>query len=81
VLKGAPNFLKHAQAILLEVSLMDMYQKNPLLHEVVAFLLANNFVAYDICALMRRPLDLALIQADMIFVPRNSPLLKSKLYE
>ena len=81
VLKGASSFLKHAQAILLEVSLMAMYQNNPLLHEVVAFLLENNFVAYDICTFMRRPLDLALIQADMIFVPQNSPLLKSKLYE
>lgn len=80
VLKGAPNFLKHAQAILLEVSLIDLYQKNPLLHDVVAFMLANNFVAYDICTIMRRPLDLALIQADMIFVPKNSPYLKNKLY-
>jgi len=81
VLKGAPKCLKHAQAILMEVSLMDMYQKNPILHEVTAFMLENNFIAYDICATMRRPLDLALIQTDMIFVPRSSPFLKSKLYE
>lgn len=81
VLKGASKCLQHAQAILMEVSLMEMYQKNPILHEVIAFMFENNFVAYDICTLMRRPLDLALIQTDIIFVPRDSPLLKSKSYE
>ena len=79
VLKGAPNFLKHAEAILMEVSLIDLYQNNPLLPDVLAFMHENNFVAYDVCGLMRRPLDQALAQLDMIFVPRNSPFLKSKL--
>ena len=79
VLKGAPNVLQQAQAFLMEVSLIDLYQKNPLLLDVVTFMHQNNFVAYDICTLMRRPLDQALAQVDMIFVPQNSPLLKSKL--
>ncbi|MEH1792137.1 hypothetical protein [Nostoc sp.] len=35
-------------------------------------------LAYDICGLTRRPLDQALWQADLIFVPRNSPLISDK---
>jgi FkbM family methyltransferase len=80
VLKGAPQALAHAQAVLLEVSLIDLYKGNPLLHDVVPFMHQRNFQAYDICTLMRRPLDQALIQIDMIFIKRDSPLLSQKIY-
>ena len=46
----------------------------PLFAEIVAWLNDRDWVAYDICGLTRRPLDKALWQADLIFVPRNSPL-------
>jgi hypothetical protein len=80
VLKGAAKSLKTMQAVLMEVSLIEMYQGNPLLHDVVAFMQQQDFVTYDICSLMRRPLDSALAQVDMIFVPRSSPLVRSKEY-
>jgi len=57
-----------------------MYHNNPLLHEVTAFLHQHGFVAYDICGLMRRPLDMALAQVDMLFVPEQSPLRACKHY-
>jgi len=78
VLKGAAKALEKAQAVLLEVSFIDMYQDNPLLHDVTAFMHERGFVAYDIGALMRRPLDQALAQVDIIFVPKSSPLIKIK---
>jgi len=80
VLKGAANSLQKTQAVLLEVSLIDTYQENPLLHDVTRFMHERGFVAYDICALMRRPLDQALTQLDMIFLPRQSALIQSKEY-
>jgi FkbM family methyltransferase len=79
-LKGASLAIEKAQAILMEVSLIDMYHNNPLLHAVTEFMNDRDFVAYDISALMRRPLDMALAQVDIIFVPRNSPLIKHKEY-
>jgi hypothetical protein len=79
-LKGATNCLKTAQAVLMEVSLIDMYQNNPILHDVTAFMHERGFIAYDFCALMRRPLDLALAQVDIIFVPKSSALIQNKEY-
>lgn len=79
-LKGAAMSIEKSQAILMEVSIIDMYHNNPLLHDVTVFMNDRDFVAYDICALMRRPLDMALAQVDIIFVPRNSPLIKHKEY-
>lgn len=78
VLKGAKKCLGKTQAVLMEVSLIDMYQNNPLLHDVTAFMHERGFIAYDFCALMRRPLDMALAQVDMIFVPKSSALVKNK---
>ena len=79
-LKGASLAMEKARAILMEVSIIDMYHNNPLLHDVTVFMNDRDFVAYDICALMRRPLDMALAQVDIIFVPRNSLLIKCKEY-
>ena len=79
-LKGASLAMEKTQAVLIEVSTIDMYHNNPLLHDVTLFMNDRDFVAYDICALMRRPLDMALAQVDIIFVPRNSPLIKRKEY-
>jgi FkbM family methyltransferase len=80
VLKGAAKSLAHAQAVLLEVSFIDMYQNNPLLHDVTAFMHERGFLAYDVCSVMRRPLDLAVAQVDFIFVPKGSPLINNKEY-
>ena len=78
VLKGARNSMKTAGAILMEVSLIDMYESNPLLHDVTEFMNQAGFIAYDFCSLMRRPLDKALAQVDIIFVPKESALIKNK---
>ena len=80
VLKGASKAMKTAQAVLMEVSLIDMYENNPLLHDVTAFMHERGFIAYDICAIMRRPLDMALAQVDIIFVSKSSALIKNKEY-
>jgi hypothetical protein len=48
---------------------------------LIAWLNERDWVAYDICGLTRRPLDQALWQADLIFVPRNSPLRADKRWK
>jgi FkbM family methyltransferase len=78
VLKGASDCLKSVQAILLEVSLVTLYQQNPLLYDVVNFMEGKDFVAYDVCGLMRRAGDAQLDQLDMIFIPKKSSLLQNK---
>jgi FkbM family methyltransferase len=78
VLNGAKKTLRHVEAILAEVNLLDIYKGAHLLDDLVGFLREHGFVAYDICGFWRRPLDAALFQADFIFVPIDSPLRADK---
>ena len=78
VLKGAEGSLKGMRVILLETNFLDIYRNVPLVGEVMHWLRERGWVAYDICGLTRRPLDRALWQADMIFVPEGSPLRRDK---
>jgi FkbM family methyltransferase len=78
VLKGAEKSLPGMQAILAELSLLDIHQNVPLLADVITWLNDRDWVAYDICGLIHRPLDRALWQADFMFVPRHSTLRSDK---
>ncbi len=78
ILKGATEALKNTDVVLLEVSLLDIHQNVPLLHEVCNFMYQYGFVTYDICSFTRRPLDKALWQSDFIFVKENSPFRANK---
>lgn len=80
VLKGAESALTHTEAVLMEVSIIELYQGNPILSDVIAFMAARGFRAYDICSLLRRPLDGALCQMDMIFIKESSRFLKYKVW-
>ena len=78
VLKGAETCLGAVQAILAEVNLLDIHKDVPLLPEFVQWLSFRGFVPYDICGMTRRPLDNALWQIDMLFVPMESRLRQDK---
>jgi FkbM family methyltransferase len=78
VLKGAEEVLPKIQVILAEVNLLDLHIGVPLMADFMNWLLARNFVAFDICGLGRRPLDGLLWQADLIFVRPDSPLRRDK---
>jgi FkbM family methyltransferase len=78
ILKGAEASLPQMQVILAEVNLLDIHQNVPLLADIIAWLNERHWVAYDICGLTRRPLDKALWQADLIFVPESSCLRADK---
>ncbi len=78
VLKGSSRSLPQIQVLLAEVNFLDIHAEVPLLADIVAWLKERAWVAYDICSLIRRPLDQTLWQADMIFVPENSPLRSDK---
>jgi FkbM family methyltransferase len=78
VLKGAQATLTRAAAILVEINFLDIHQGVPLADEILHWLSTKGWVAYDICSLTRRPLDQALWQADLIFVPIDSELRRNK---
>jgi FkbM family methyltransferase len=81
VLKGGTVTLNNSKAVLLEVSLLDIYVDTPLVKDVIDFMYDFNFVLYDICSTdIRRPLDNALWQSDFLFVKSDSILRSKKSY-
>lgn len=81
VLKGATDALSLAEVVLMEVSLIEINKGAPLINDVMNFMNEKEFICYDICSIVRRPLDQALWQTDLIFVKSNSPLVSSKRYQ
>jgi FkbM family methyltransferase len=78
ILKGATELLSAIDAILLEISIIEINEGAPLLHDVLSFMKALGFVAYDIFEIHRRPLDRALNQVDIIFIREHSALIADK---
>ncbi len=78
ILKGSSRLLPGVEAVLLEISVLEINQGAPLLHEVVAFMAQDGFVICEILEIHRRLVDMALIQLDFLFVRHNSPLLADK---
>jgi len=78
ILEGASGLLPKFEAVLMEVAVIEINEGAPLLHEVVAFMKARGFVAYDILEIHRRPLDRALNQVDILFLREQSPLIADK---
>lgn len=78
VFKGGKEALAAAEAVVMEISLIEMYKGSPLMHEAIAFMHERAFQCYDIPTLIRNPSDHTLWQVDMIFVKAGSPLLNDK---
>ena len=68
VLEGCTRTLESTEAVVLEVSLFEFMKGAPQLHDVVSYMKALGFVAYDIVLGWNRPLDNALGQVDIVFV-------------
>jgi FkbM family methyltransferase len=73
VLSGADATLHDTELVLLEVSLFERWPGVPLLHDVVTFMRARGFVAYDFYGREVRPLDGALLHMDIAFVKEEGP--------
>ncbi len=81
ILKGGLNTLKYAEMVLLEVSLLNIYNNSPLVHDVVIFMKDQGFILYDICSLIKRPYDNALYQSDFLFIKETSTLRASTRWQ
>lgn len=80
ILRGAARTLQSStlEVLLLEISLIDINVGAPSMLEVLSFLDPFGFRLYDLCSMLRRPLDGALWQTDALFVREGSPLINSK---
>ncbi len=74
VLRGMHKRISEIDVILCEASLIATIKSGPEIGEVFEFMREVNFVLYDIVGITRRPLDHALAQVDLVYVPAGSPL-------
>ncbi len=74
VLEGASAVLGDCAMVILETSFLPFFDGGPLFADVVAWMGGKGFVPYDLFGVSHRPLDGALAQADVAFVPKGSPL-------
>lgn len=72
VLKGMTGCLGQVDSIIVEVSTLATLIAAPELAEVVGWLDRQGFVLADVLSLLRRPLDQATAQLDLLFVPDDS---------
>ena len=80
VLAGATGVVGDSLAIHAEVSFFPFFEGGATFEAVVAALRERGFVVYDVLNLSRRPLDGALAQADLLFVPEESPTRRMHSY-
>lgn len=74
VLQGMGRKLQDIDAVIVECSVLATLMDGPEISEVIAYMTQEGFALYDILDTTRRPLDAALAQVDLLFVPRNSAL-------
>lgn len=80
VLAGAPRTLAASELVVAEVSLYQAFENGPQLADVIAFMKARGFVAYDVYGFLYRPLDGALACVDIAFVKENSAFRASSTF-
>jgi len=73
-LEGGQRLFETADVFIMETSLFEFMPEQPLVHEVVAYMAARNYVVFDIAGHIRRPYEDDLGQVDFVFVKRDSPL-------
>ena len=74
VLKGMGERIRELDAIVIETSTLATIKGGPEFYDVTAYLKLRGFVVFDILGFGRRPLDGAMAQLDVLFVPDESPL-------
>ena len=74
VLRGMGERLRELDAVIVETSVIATIEQGPELPEVMAFMRERDFTPFEIVGITRRPLDQALPQIDLVFVPEDSRL-------
>lgn len=67
VLEGAKQTIKSCSLILLEVPFYRFSQNHSTFHEYIAWMAQNQFIPYEIVDVLRRPVDGAMGQCDLLF--------------
>ena len=80
-LKGANSLFGETEVFIVECSLFSFLPNQPRVSEVMTFFDERGYCLYDIAGSLRRPLDGALGQLDMVFVTLNGILRANSAWE
>jgi FkbM family methyltransferase len=72
-LRGASRLFGPTEVFVLEACLFEFSPGMPSIFELIEFMHARDYVLYDICGFLRRPLDGALGAIDLAFVKSRGP--------
>lgn len=78
VLDGGKEALRHADLILMECQFFPFCDDMRTLDLTIAHMSANNFIPYEFVDYLRRPLDGAMGQCDILFVRKDHQLISNK---
>jgi FkbM family methyltransferase len=78
VLTGGKKILKALDFVLLELQFYRFSSDMILLHELIAWMNEQDFQPYEIVNVLRRPLDNAMGQSDILFIRKDHWLLKNQ---
>ena len=83
VLAGAEQTLKQTQAVIAEASLWADKKRAGMakLIDLMNWFNDHGFVLYDVAQIVRRKLDDAIAEMDLVFVPADSPLRQYERYK
>lgn len=78
VLDGGHEAMCHAELILMECQFFPFCDDMRSLDETIAYMSARQFIPYEFVDYIRRPLDGAMGQCDMLFIRRSHSLVSNK---
>lgn len=78
VLDGGQEAMRHADLILMECQFFPFCDDMRTLDVTIAYMSARNFVPYEFVDYLRRPLDGAMGQCDVLFVRKDHHLISNK---
>jgi len=74
VIQGMGARIHDLDAIIVETSMISLYEQGPEFADIVGLMAARQFALFEIGEITRRPFDRALHQIDAVFVPAMSRL-------
>lgn len=74
VIDGGPSVFAHADLVLMECQFLPFCGDMRTLDQTIAHMSSIGFIPYEFVDLLRRPLDGAMGQCDILFIKRNHPL-------
>lgn len=78
VLEGGQEAMRHAELILMECQFFPFCEDMRTLDMTIAYMSDHNFIPYEFVDYLRRPLDDAMGQCDILFVRKDHQLISNK---